>query len=164
VFLTCANGTIKSGYQIDFSFDDFGNAQNFCDILAAYDILPKLTQRGSLIIVYIKSREDICNLLALVGAHASLLQLSNEIAMRDLRGNVNRRANCDAGNIAKQVATAGEQIEHLRKLDTGTLDAKLLAVLRARIKNPNATYEELAGILGLTKSGLVHRLRKLMAM
>ena len=161
IFLTAANGTIKSGYQIDFTFDDLNNAQTFCDILAVYDILPKLTHRGELIIVYIKSREDICNLLALVGASKALLDLNNEIALREVRSNANRRANCDSGNIAKLVATSAEQIEHIKQLDLESLDPKLRAVATARLENPDASYEELAGILGLTKSGVVHRLRKL---
>jgi len=162
VFLTSANGSIKGGYQIDFTFDDLGNAQAFCDIIAGFDIFPKLTQRGEQIIVYIKSREDICNLLALVGASKALMDLSNEIALREVRGNANRRANCDSGNIAKQVATAREQVEYIKKLDLGRLDLKLREVAKARLDNPQASYEELASILNISKSCLVHRMRKVM--
>jgi len=160
VFLTCARGSIKTGYQIDFAFDDIENARGFCDILGAYDVFPKLTQRGDSIIVYIKSREDICNLLALVGASKTLMDLNNEIALREVRGNANRRANCDSGNIAKQVATAREQVEHIKQLDL--LEQKLLAVATVRLENPEASYEELAEKLGISKSCLVHRLRKIM--
>jgi DNA-binding protein WhiA len=163
VFLTSANGSIKNGYQIDFAFDDLNNAQGFCDILAAYDILPKLTQRNGQVTVYIKSHEDICNLLALVGASKSLMELSNEIALREVRGNANRRANCDSGNIAKQVATAAEQVTLIKKLDLDSLDIKLRQAAQARLEYPQASYEELAEKLGVSKSGLVHRLRKLMA-
>jgi len=162
VFLTSANGSIKNGYVIDFAFDDSDNARNFCDILAAYDILPKLTQRGDSIIVYIKSREDICNLLALVDASKALYELNNEIVLRDLRSSANRRANCDSGNIAKQVATAREQVEAISKLDLTELDSKLRKVAEARLDNPNASYEELAEMLGVSKSCLVHRMRKLL--
>lgn len=163
VFLTSANGSIKHGYQIDFTFDDLENAQAFCDILAAYDVFPKLTQRADLIIVYIKSREDICNLLALVGASNALYELNNEIVLRDLRSSANRRANCDSGNIAKQVATAKEQIDAIQKLDLDKFDIKLRQVARARIDNPEASYEELADKLKISKSCLVHRLRKILA-
>ena len=162
VFLNAANGTIARGYQIDFSFDNLEAAQGFCEILAAYDILPKLTHRGSLIVVYIKSREDICNLLALIGATKALMELSNEIALRDLRGNVNRRANCDAGNIAKLVTTAKQQVDAMRKLNLDALEPRLREVAAARLEYPEASYEELAKLLGLTKSGLVHRLKKIL--
>lgn len=163
VFLVSANGSIKHGYQIDFTFDDLENAQNFCDILAAYDILPKLTHRGDLIVVYIKSREDICNLLALMGATKALYELNNEIALRDLRSSANRRANCDSGNIAKQVATAKEQVEVIKSLDLNRFDIKLRQVASARLNNPDASYEELAETLSISKSCIAHRMRKLMA-
>ena len=162
VFLTSANGSIKSGYQIDFTFDDLENARSFCDILGAYDILPKLTQRGDLIIVYIKSREDICNLLALMGVSKALYELNNEIALRELRSSANRRANCDSGNIAKTVATAREQVEYIKRLNLQSLDPKLREVALARLANPEASYEELAENLGISKSCLVHRIRKIM--
>ena len=183
VFLTSAHGSIKRGYQIDFVFDDSENARAFCDILAAYDIFPKLTHRVIArtqsereedeaipnghaqppVIVYIKSREDICNLLALVGASNALLDLSNEIALREVRATANRRANCDSGNIAKTVATAAEQIDYIRQLDLENLDPKLRDVARARLENPSASYEELAENLGISKSGIVHRIRNLMS-
>jgi len=162
VFLTSANGSIKGGYQIDFAFDDLKNAQTFCDIIASFDVFPKLTQRGEHIVVYIKSREDICNILALVGANKALMDLNNEIALREVRGNANRRANCDTGNIAKQVTTASEQVSYIKKLDLKSLGVKLREVAKARLDNPQASYEELAEVLKLTKSCLVHRLRKLM--
>jgi len=162
VFLTSANGSIKHGYQIDFTFDKLEDAQTFCDILAAYDILPKLTHRGESIIVYIKSREDICNLLALMGVSKALYELNNEIALRELRSSANRRANCDSGNIAKTVATAREQVEYIKRLNLQSLDPKLREVALARLANPEASYEELAENLGISKSCLVHRIRKIM--
>ena len=109
VFLTAANGSIKNGYQVDFLFDDIVSARAFSDMLAAYDILPKLTTRGDNFVVYIKSKECVCNLLALIGANKSLMELSNEIALRELRNTANRRANCDTHNIGRQVGTASEQ-------------------------------------------------------
>lgn len=161
--MTCASGGIKQGYHIDFTFDDLENARSFCDILGAYDILPKLTHRGDLIVVYIKSREDICNLLALIGASKALMDLNNEIALREVRGNANRRANCDSGNIAKQVATAREQVEVIKGLDLERLDSKLREVAVARVENPEASYEELAEGLKISKSCLVHRMRRVMS-
>lgn len=163
VFLTSANGSIKHGYQIDFTFDNLKDAQAFCDILAAYDILPKLTYRGDMTIVYIKSREDICNLLALVEASKALYELNNEIVLRELRSSANRRANCDSGNIAKQVTAAKEQVETIKNLNLDKFDIKLREVASARLENPGASYEELAENLNISKSCLAHRMRKLLA-
>ena len=162
VFLTAANGSIKKGYQVDFVFDHIDSARAFADMLAAYDILPKLTNRNGNVIVYIKSKECVCNLLALIGANKSLMELNNEIALRELRNSANRRANCDTHNIGRTVEAASEQIEKINQIDINSLDDKLREVAEARIKYPDASYDELARILNLTKSGVVNRLRRLL--
>ena len=41
------------------------------------------------------------------------------------------------------------------------LSSKLQATAIARVENPDATYEELAQVLQITKSGVVNRLRKI---
>jgi hypothetical protein len=155
-----------SGYHIDFTFENQNNARELCSLLAEYDILPKLTQRGGTHVIYIKSSDCICNLLALMGATTSLVTLSDEIAVRDIRNRANRRANCDTHNIEKQVAAAAAQVEFIRGLKQSgrlaRLPEKLRAVAEARLSAPDATYEELAAAVGLSKSGLVNRLRKIL--
>ena len=162
-FLATARSSIKigsgAGYNIAFSFDDIDNARIFSDILAEYDILPRLDEKK--IIVAIKDRESVCNLLALAGANNSLMDLNNEIAMRELRNTANRRVNCDTHNIGRTVTTASSQLEKIRSLNLDSLNEKLKAVAQARLDHPDASYEELSKILNLTKSGVVHRLRKL---
>ena len=161
-FLDCENSGV---YKIAFHFDDVGSAQGFCDVLAAYDMFPKLTEKKSGATVSIKSKECVCNLLALVGANRSLLTLNNEIALREVRSNANRVANCDASNIRKQVESAAEQIRTIQRMKSdGRFDAlgtKLQATAQARIDHPDASLLELANVLGITKSGLVNRLSKL---
>ena len=156
------------GYHLEFTFDDVTEARNFCDILAQHDIFAKLTTtvENTHFRVYIKNSDCICNLLALVGANRSLLKLSDEIALRSVRNVSNRRANCDTANISKQVSAAQEQIELIKHLKKSGGFARLSEPLRqtatARTNNPDASYEELSQILGITKSGVVHRLQKLM--
>ena len=162
VFLTAANGSIKKGYQVDFVFSDIDSARAFADILAAYDILPKLTNRNGMAVVYIKSKECVCNMLALIGANKSLMKLNNEIALRELRNSANRRANCDTHNIGRTVEAASEQLEKIKHIDIDILDDKLREVALARLQYPDASYDELARRLNLTKSGVVNRLRRLL--
>ena len=160
-----STGINNNGYHIEFILDDLKNAQVLCEILAIFDILPKLTFRKHSTVVYIKSSEDICNLLAVIGASKSLLKLNNEIAVRDVRNKTNRRTNCDTYNIEKQIAAAAEQVEIIKSLEANgklnVLDKKLQIAARARLEHPDATYDELAQILSLTKSGVVHRLKKI---
>ncbi|MCQ2381829.1 MAG: DNA-binding protein WhiA [Clostridia bacterium] len=89
----------------------------------------------------------------------------DKIIMGIMRNNANRAANCDAGNIAKQVKASSHQINVIQQMKVdGRLDklsSKLQATAVARVENPDATYEELAQILHITKSGVVNRLRKI---
>ena len=89
----------------------------------------------------------------------------DKIIMGIMRNNANRAANCDTGNIAKQVRASNAQIKKIDDLiksgEIKKLSRKLQETALARVENPNATYEELAEILGITKSGVVNRLKKI---
>ncbi|MDR1917909.1 MAG: DNA-binding protein WhiA [Christensenellaceae bacterium] len=174
VFLSCGGGRIMLGedrkdvgYHIEFDFENVGNARRFCELLSQFEIFPKLTLVSNLAIIRVQSADCICNLLALVGAKNALMQLNNEIALRELRNDANRRANCDTANIEKQVEASSAQIAIIKKLiangEMAKLSKKLQETGLARINNPDATYEELAEILNITKSGVVHRLQKIIA-
>lgn len=89
----------------------------------------------------------------------------DKIIMGIIRNNANRAANCDAGNIAKQVKAASYQISVIDDLTKSgkikSLSKKLQETAQVRVANPDATYEELAQLLQITKSGVVNRLRKI---
>ncbi|MCL2755666.1 MAG: DNA-binding protein WhiA [Firmicutes bacterium] len=166
IFLNGASGSLSSGYHVEFSFDEYERAGEFSEFLAVYEMLPKLIGRGGKAIVYLKSGECLCNLLALMGTNKALLKLHDEIALRDLKNNSNRRRNCDTANLEKQVSVAMSQYEFIKQLQQNgqleDLGPKLQETALARLENPDASYEELANILGITKSGLVNRLNKLL--
>ena len=89
----------------------------------------------------------------------------DKIIMGIIRNNANRAANCDSGNIAKQVKAASYQIRVIQDLTQSgkikTLSKKLQETAQVRVAHQDATYEELAQILQITKSGVVNRLRKI---
>ena len=80
---------------------------------------------------------------------------------------VNRRVNCDSANLEKTVAASRQQVEALTRLtDAGiikTLSPELQEVAVARLLQPELSLSELAQTFDppLTKSGLNHRMRKL---
>ena len=162
-FLRNAGGTFNRGYHVEFRLDTYDEANQLSDILAMWEMFPKMTGHSGKFVVYLKSGECICNLLALMGATNSLLRLHDQIATRDIRNNTNRRSNCDTANITRTVNSAHAQIERLRTLDLSTLPPKLVQTAHARIENPDASLEDLAQILNISKSGLVNRLRRLMS-
>jgi DNA-binding protein WhiA len=96
-----------------------------------------------------------------------VFELLNKKIEREIRGNENRVTNCDTGNISKYVAAALKQNAAIEKLERyGELD-KLPDALRdtamLRLRYPNVSLGELAEahVPPITKSGLNHRLQKL---
>jgi len=86
---------------------------------------------------------------------------------RELVNNTNRRKNCDLGNLNRQVEAVAKQTDAIKKIQAtiglDSLKKDLLETANARLNNPDETLSELAEILGVTKSCLNHRLRKLVA-
>jgi DNA-binding protein WhiA len=154
------------GYHLEFALENLSEARELCEEFATSDIFAHICDSPTPPLrVVIKDSESICNLLALVGASKSALELHDKIAMRQVRNLSNRRANCDAANIGRQIETARAQVETFSALvkspQFNGLPAELKSLVTARLENPEATYDELAEILQISKSGLVHRIKKI---
>ena len=54
----------STGYHLEFVFTNYRAATDFCEILSELYFLPKLTERKGGYIVYIKTRDEISDLLA----------------------------------------------------------------------------------------------------
>jgi len=117
-------------------------------------------------IVYLKEGDAIVTLLTMIGAHASILSIENIRVIKSVRNSVNRKVNCETGNLSKTVNASlkqQESIEYIRAhLGLDKLTPGLREVAEARTDNPEATLEELAVMLGASsKSGVNHKLRRL---
>ena len=176
-FLGCATSSIRlseeankktnTGYHIEFTSHSHKFLQGLGEILATFKIFPKLVQRKNLFVLYLKDASQVSDLLALVGAYNSVLELQNELAVRELRNKVNRQTNCVNANISKTVEAslrqlnAIEVIEQTIGLDSLPEDLQVVALLR--LANTEESLDELLKLskIKLTKSGLNHRFRKL---
>ena len=75
---------------------------------------PGQTARNGSHVTYFKNSEQIEELLTLMGAPVSAMELMNAKAEKDLRGGVNRRVNCDAANLDKAVEAVSKAIRRGR--------------------------------------------------
>ncbi len=127
----------------------------------------KIVLRKKHYIVYIKEGAQIVDMLNIMEAHVSLMDLENIRIVRDVRNNVNRKVNCEAANINKTVNAAVRQIEDIRYLEAAKalqrLPGGLADIAHLRLANPDASLKELGEMLvpPVGKSGVNHRLRKL---
>ena len=154
-------------YHMEFVCDEEIFADGLCSMIRSFDVDAKKVRRGHNEVVYIKESVGIVELLALMDAPVALMSMENERIVREMRGNVNRRVNCEAANITKTVDAATKQIEDIRFLEqtdafTGLSDS-LRETARIRLLYPEASYTELGRLMDppVGKSGVNHRLRRL---
>ena len=158
--------TGKSGYHLEIVFSERNTARDFCDLLAQFELIARLTPRKDSHVVYIKSKEQISDFLAVIGATNALKKLSALIEKRDKANNDNRAQNCMSGNADKVAIAAVKQVVAIQKLiengDFDELSPELKTLAKVRLDRPTDTLQELAKRLCVTKSCLNHRMRKLM--
>ena len=156
----------KTGYHLEFVFTNKTIAKEFCNLLAEFELIAKLTERKETCVVYIKSKELISDFLAVIGANTCLKKFSALVEKRDKANNDNRARNCMAGNADKAAIASVKQVVAIEKLKNSSgfsdLSAELKVLAKTRLNNPTMSLQELADKLGVSKSCLNHRMRKLM--
>lgn len=171
LFLACGTVNIpsengKSGYHLEFVFSNYVFAQDFCCLMASYDILSKTVERNSATVVYFNSVKDILDVLYLLDAKKSMVGIKDVYRIREFSNNVNRQMNCEMSNINKSVNASISQRNAISLIDNAiglnSLKEELRQVCVFREKYPQATMEELAVYLNISKSCLNHRIRKIM--
>lgn len=154
-----------SGYHLEMQFSHYTPASETEEILGKFGIDAKVMRRKELYVLYIKSGEGIKDFTAFLPAPKSMLKLTGLMIDRELKNKTNRQKNCDLGNVSRQVEAAAKQIEAVNEVEKKRgldfLGAELSATARARRENPEDTLAELAERLGISKSCLNHRLRKI---
>lgn len=156
-----------SGYHLEFSSHNYNFLSGLSSLLAEFNIVTKLVERKTLYVLYIKEAEVIKDLLALLGAFDSVLALSNEMITREKRNMINRQVNCINANISRTVEASAKQVEAINiiisTIGLESLPEDLQEVAFLRLANQEESLEELISLssIQLTRSGLNHRLRKL---
>ena len=142
-------------------------AEQLKNIIATFDIEAKIVPRKKYYVVYIKEGSQIVDILNVMEAPVSLMELENIRIVKEMRGSVNRQVNCETANINKTVSAAVKQIEDIRFIQSvaglSGLPESLQEMARIRLERPGATLKELGEALEppVGKSGVNHRLRKL---
>lgn len=133
-----------------------------------YGYSPKVTTRKNERLLYFKDSSTIEELMTVLGINDAAFMLMNCKIEKQFRNEANRRTNCEAGNITRTVNAAAKILHVLREMkEKGTLSAlpeELSVVAELRLANPEASLTQLAAMTTppLTKSGVNHRLQKIM--
>ena len=157
----------EKSYHLEIVCDNQAKAVQLSGIIKSFKIDAKTVERKRHFVVYIKEGAGIVDMLNVMQAHISLMDLENVRILKEMRNSVNRKVNCETANLSKTVNAAVRQMEDIRYIENTIGLSALPDVLKeaawARLQNPDVSLKELGTILTppLGKSGVNHRLKRI---
>lgn len=154
-------------YHLEFVTHNNDYAIELSSLINTYGLSSKVIQRKNSYVAYIKEGEQIIDLLNIIGAYNSLLELENVRILKEMRNNVNRLVNCETANLSKTVNASVRQVESIKliikEIGLQRLPKNLREIADLRLKYPDETLKELGEMVEppIGKSGVNHRLRKI---
>ena len=156
------------GYHVELVSNHFSIEKDLRPIFEHFELYPKMINRNGNFVFYIKESQQIENLLAAVGAHLKMMEFVNVVIERDIKNSTNRRVNFEVANDTKVFEAGMRQQTAIKKivLEHGwqSLSPELSAVAKLRFENVDMSLSEIASRLGISKSGVNHRMRKILAL
>ena len=157
----------NKGYHLEFDCSLEAQALFLQSLIESFDIEARIVRRKKYYVLYVKEGAGIVDLLNIMEAPVSLMNLENLRIVKEMRNSINRRVNCEVANITKTVNAATKQIEDITFIKDhygfNKLQESLRQMAEVRLEHPDATLLELGTYLDppVGKSGVNHRLRKL---
>lgn len=154
-------------YHLEIVCDTKAMAEQLQSAMKSFGVGAKIVARKKHEVVYVKEGSYIVDLLNIMEAHISLMNLENVRIVKEMRNSVNRQVNCETANISKTVNAAVRQIEDIMyirdKKGLESLPDNLREVAVLRLEYPDMSLKELGTYLcpPVGKSGVNHRLRKI---
>ena len=166
--LLLSTGSVSGGPggpHVEFVLRDRRSAVDLQRLLAASDVRSSRMERRGRQVVYLKGQEEIAGVLRLIGANRALLDFEASRVSRDVRNRLNRLLNAEEANLARTVHAADRQLQAIGRLEAdGELELLADGLREAaaqRRRQPDADLDTLASSLGISRSAMNHRLRRL---
>lgn len=170
VFMACGSVTNpEKEYHLELVIGEDALAKEISALAEECGILFRHTARKGASVLYLKESEPIEDMLTLMGAVNSSLELMNVKIYKDVRNKVNRVTNCETANIGKTVNAASVQVEQIKLIEhtigLNDLPDDLRELAELRLENPEMSLRELCMELSepISRSGVNHRFKRLAA-
>ena len=157
----------NKSYHFEIVCRTMEQAEQLQQLMNGFETEAKIVERKGHYVVYLKEGSQIVDMLNVMEAYISLMNLENVRILKEMRNSVNRKVNCETANISKTVNAAVKQLEDIElirsKLGLDQLPQNLREMALIRLEYPEAALKELGNYLTppVGKSGVNHRLRKL---
>jgi hypothetical protein len=166
--LLLSTGSVSGGPggpHLEFVLRDRRSALDLQRLLAASEVRSSRMERRGRQVVYLKGQEEIAGVLRLIGANRALLDFEASRVSREVRNRLNRLLNAEEANLARTVRAADRQLQAIGRLEAdGELELLADGLREAaaqRRRQPDADLDTLASSLGIGRSAMNHRLRRL---
>jgi hypothetical protein len=157
-----------SSTHVEFVFHERSRARERVARLRTMNVHGRLLLRRGRSVVYLKGQEEVATLLRLTGANRALLDYEANRVARDVRNRLNRLLNAEEANVDRTVRAADRQLRAIAELTaSGELERLpdgLREAAEQRRRQPDADLDTLAASLGVSRSAVNHRLRRLVAL
>jgi hypothetical protein len=168
VLLSGSVSLTASGPHVEFVLAHAAQARELRRRLSEMNVRAATHVRRGRHVVYVKGREQLGELLRLAGANRALLDLEADSVAREVRNRVNRLLNAEEANLGRTVRAADRQLQAITRLESRGELAGLPQALREtatrRRQQPDADLDALSASLGVSRSAVNHRLRRLVAL
>lgn len=166
--LFLANGYLKDPekeYAMDFFLDTDEIAYKLFEVLSVIEKRVFITDKRNKKLVYLRNSEDIMDIMVMIGALQSFFAYEEVTMMKDMKNKTIREINWEVANETKTLDTADKQLLMIEFIDKHIGLHYLSDVLRdmavTRLNNPESSLSELAEVIGLSKSGVRNRFRRI---
>lgn len=164
------SGYIKSPekeYALDFFIDNIEIGEELFRIFENLHKKVFITDKRKKKLVYFRNSEDILDVLVMLGAIKEFYKYEETTMMKDLKNKTIREMNWEVANETKSLNTGLKQTRMInyigKKIGLNELTPVLEEIAFLRLKNPESSLQELAEIIGISKSGIRNRFRRIEA-
>lgn len=158
----------EKAYHFEITADDPSLVRELSRLMQKCDLpVSTYTRKGSTV-VYLKSAQQISDVMALMGASNSVFAMEDVRIRKQARGAANRAINCDEHNFQRMLDAADTQVEGIRRYVIArgmrSLPPALQEIAQKRLDNADLSLVELGQQFEppLSKSAVNHRMRRLM--
>jgi len=166
LFLAC--GYIKDPqkeYAIDFFIDSEKVADKLYNLLKVRKKRCFKTNKRNKYLIYLRNSEDIMDILVAVGVLKEFFKYEETIMMKEIKNKTIREINWEVANETKTLNTGRKHVLMIEHIDSevglSSLTPVLQEIANLRLKYPESTLSELGDFIGLSKSGVKNRFRRL---
>lgn len=168
-FLSCGTcSDPNKSYHIEFVAPYRTLSMDLLKILTDFGLNAKHLLRRGINVIYIKDSASIEDLLTLMGAQISAMEIMSIKIYKNVRNVTNRRSNFENANLTRTVYASFDQVQSIEKLkESGvfvTLSDELKLIGNLRIENPDMSLREIGELCSpkLSRSAVNYRLKRLM--